>query len=228
MDKKFVSRAGEKLDFALSEFNLAVTGLICADFGCSTGGFTDCLLKRGAAKVYAVDTDYGELAWTLRNDPRVVVMEKTNAMHVILSETVDLVTVDVSWTKQEFVLPNALKQLKPDFFSPHGRENVTESDRSEGNLIQSVKDRHPSPLKGEGHKESVIISLIKPHYEADKRLLHKGKLTDEDAQRVTQETIAKIEQTLPLKSVSVIKSPILGRKGENSEYLVLWELHKVL
>jgi 23S rRNA (cytidine1920-2'-O)/16S rRNA (cytidine1409-2'-O)-methyltransferase len=187
MDKKFVSRAGEKLDFALSEFDIDVTGLVCADFGCSTGGFTDCLLQRGAAKVYSVDTDYGELAWTLRNNPKVVVLEKTNAMHVELPEKVDVLTVDVSWTKQLFVLPNAIKNVKED---------------------------------------GTIISLIKPHYEADKRLLHKGKLLDEDAERVTQETIAKIEETLPLKALKAVKSPILGRKGENSEYLVLWHINK--
>jgi 23S rRNA (cytidine1920-2'-O)/16S rRNA (cytidine1409-2'-O)-methyltransferase len=116
MDKtgKFVSRAGQKLDFALQEFGIKVDGLVCADFGCSTGGFTDCLLQRGAAKVYAIDTGYGVLDWKLRNDPRVVVMERTNAMHVELPETMDLITIDVSWTRLNLVVPVAMKFLKPD------------------------------------------------------------------------------------------------------------------
>src|SRR5579864_3600866 len=96
----FVSRAGSKLDHALTTFVIDVSAKICADLGCSTGGFTDCLLQRGAAKVFAVDTGYGVLDWKLRNDPRVVVMERTNAMHVNLPESVDLVSIDVAWTKQ--------------------------------------------------------------------------------------------------------------------------------
>lgn len=207
-DKKFVSRAGEKLDFALSEFGIDVTGLTVADFGCSTGGFTDCFIQHGAAKVYAVDTDYGELAWTLRNDPRVVLMEKTNAMHVTLPEKVDIVTVDTSWTKQAFVLPNAIKNLKQPVIP--AKAGIHESKTW---IPGQARDDKSLPY---------IISLIKPHYEADKRLLHRGKLLDADAERVTQETIAKIEESLPLKSVKVVKSPILGKKGENVEYLVLW------
>ncbi len=108
----FVSRAGEKLAFALKEFSLDVHDLTCADFGCSTGGFTDCLLQNGAAKVYAVDTAYGELAWKLRQDKHVVVMERTNAMHVMLPEKMDLITNDTSWTKQKFILPNIKVNLK--------------------------------------------------------------------------------------------------------------------
>ena len=85
---QFVSRAGQKLDHALTTFNLDVAGAICADLGSNTGGFVDCLLQRGAAKVYAIDTGYGVLEWKLRKDPRVVVMERTNAMHVELPENV--------------------------------------------------------------------------------------------------------------------------------------------
>src|SRR5438034_4090953 len=103
----FVSRAGQKLEHALSIFGVDVTGFVCADLGCSTGGFTDCLLQRGAAKVYAVDTGYGVLDWKLRTNERVVVMERTNAMHVTLPEPVDLVTIDVAWTKQRHILPAA-------------------------------------------------------------------------------------------------------------------------
>src|SRR5882724_12381661 len=101
--RRFVSRAGEKLDHALGTFGLDVTGFTCADFGANAGGFTDCMLQRGAGKVYAVDTGYGALEWKLRKDARVVVMERTNAMHVDLPEKVDLVAVDVAWTKQRFI-----------------------------------------------------------------------------------------------------------------------------
>src|SRR5580658_2270693 len=110
---QFVSRAGAKLDHAVTAFSIAIEGKICADLGCSTGGFTDCLLQRGAAKVFSVDTGYGVLDWKLRNDPRVVVMERTNAMHVRLPEPVDLITIDVGWTRQRHILPSAGRLLAP-------------------------------------------------------------------------------------------------------------------
>src|SRR3989344_4134141 len=88
-DMKYASRAGEKLEHALATFKISVAGLVCADFGSSAGGFVDCLLQHGAQKVYAVETGYGVLDWKLRNDPRVIVMERQNAMHVVLPEKVD-------------------------------------------------------------------------------------------------------------------------------------------
>ena len=111
---QFVSRAGLKLDHALREFGLDVAGLVCADFGCNVGGFTDCLLRRDATKVFAIDTGYGALAWTLRNDPRVVVMERTNALHVQppLEEPVRLVVMDMGWTPQRLCVPAGLKWLR--------------------------------------------------------------------------------------------------------------------
>ncbi|MFM9996399.1 MAG: SAM-dependent methyltransferase [Phycisphaerales bacterium] len=109
----FASRGGLKLRHALDHFAIEVSGLVCADFGCNVGGFTDCLLQAGAPKVYAVDTGYGTLAWTLRNDPRVVVMERTNALHAAAPEPVDLVVVDLGWTPQRHAIPAALRWLKP-------------------------------------------------------------------------------------------------------------------
>lgn len=110
----FVSRAGAKLAHALEAFKVDVTGLRCADFGCNVGGFTDCMLKAGAARVTAIDTGYGALAWTLRNDPRVEVRERTNALHAVPPEGgVDLVTVDLAWTPQRLAVPAALKWLAP-------------------------------------------------------------------------------------------------------------------
>src|SRR6185295_4794398 len=103
---RFVSRGGEKLDAALEAFGIDVTGLVCADVGASTGGFTDSLLQRGAAKVYAIDVGKGILHWKLRNDPRVIVMEETNARFVeSLPEQVLLVTVDASFISLKILLP---------------------------------------------------------------------------------------------------------------------------
>ena len=108
----FVSRAGEKLQFALQTFKIDIKDLVVADFGSSTGGFVDCLLQNEAKKIYSIDTSYGELAWKLRNDPRVAVMERTNVMHVRLPEKMDLITIDTSWTRQILTIPNALSNLK--------------------------------------------------------------------------------------------------------------------
>ncbi len=114
-DKEFVSRAGKKLCFALETFDITVDGKVCADLGCSTGGFVDCLLQNGAKKVYAVDTGYGVLDWNLRNDDRVTVKERTNALHLDskdIGESVDVVTVDVGWTPQHLILPRARDLLQ--------------------------------------------------------------------------------------------------------------------
>jgi 23S rRNA (cytidine1920-2'-O)/16S rRNA (cytidine1409-2'-O)-methyltransferase len=103
---RFVSRGGEKLQAAFESFDLDVDGLICADLGASTGGFTDCLLQHGAAKVYAIDVGKGILHWKLRNDPRVVVMEGTNARFLEeLPEPIDFVTIDASFIPLKILLP---------------------------------------------------------------------------------------------------------------------------
>ncbi len=112
----FVSRGGLKLQKALEHFQLSVEGKVCADIGASTGGFTDCLLQRGAAKVYAVDVGYGQLHHKLRTDPRVVVRERINARFLTereLPEPLDLLTFDVSFISLRQVLPAALRRLKP-------------------------------------------------------------------------------------------------------------------
>ncbi len=111
----YVSRGGLKLEAALDGFRLDVAGWVAADVGASTGGFTDCLLQRGAARVYAIDVGYGQLAWKLRQDPRVVVIERTNIRFLEdLPEQVDLVTVDVSFIGLELVLPVVKRLLKPE------------------------------------------------------------------------------------------------------------------
>ncbi len=111
---RFVSRGGDKLDGALDVFQLDVTGQNAADLGANVGGFTDCLLQRGARCVYAVDTGYGVLDWKLRQDDRVVVMERINALHVSLPEKVFVVVVDVGWTPLARIVPVALNLVRSD------------------------------------------------------------------------------------------------------------------
>ncbi len=111
----FVGRGGIKLDHALSEFQLDVSGRVVADIGASTGGFTDCLLKRGASRVYAVDVGYGQMDYRLRQDSRVVVMERVNARYPIsIPERVDLATIDVSFISVAKVIPSVTNLLKDD------------------------------------------------------------------------------------------------------------------
>lgn len=124
--QEYVSRGGHKLAHALDVFAVSPQGRTCADLGASTGGFTDCLLQRGAARVYAIDVGYGQLAWALRQDPRVVVMERTNARHLeSLPEPVDLIVGDLSFISLRLILPtiarlglpgsDAVLLIKPQF-----------------------------------------------------------------------------------------------------------------
>ena len=175
---EFVSRAGHKLEHALASFGIDVRGLICADLGSNVGGFVDCLLQRGAAKVYAVDTGYGALEWKLRKDPRVVVMERTNAMHAVLPEAVNLVSIDVAWTKQKHILPAARRMVKE-----HGQ----------------------------------VVTLIKPHYEAEGGVLRGGVLPEEKLEEVVERVKKQIEAA-GFELMGIMPSPIKGAKG-NAELL---------
>ena len=137
--QRFVSRGGDKLESAMRAFHVDVTGQICADVGASTGGFTDVLLQSGARKVYAIDVGYGILHWKLRNDPRVVCLERTNARYLAsLPEVVEFVTIDASFISLKILLPvirawfpveggQAVALIKPQFEA--GRK---EADRGEG------------------------------------------------------------------------------------------------
>jgi 23S rRNA (cytidine1920-2'-O)/16S rRNA (cytidine1409-2'-O)-methyltransferase len=134
-DIPYVSRGGVKLEAALDNFNVDPSGKSVMDIGCSTGGFTDCVLKRGAVKVYAVDVGYGQLDWSLRNDPRVILHEKTNIRHLektSIPDAVDLIVIDVSFISLTQVLPrvhdflhdrgDVIALVKPQF--EVGRESV--------------------------------------------------------------------------------------------------------
>jgi 23S rRNA (cytidine1920-2'-O)/16S rRNA (cytidine1409-2'-O)-methyltransferase len=141
--EKFVSRGGLKLEHALSHFHLDVSGQTAIDLGASTGGFTDCLLQRGAAKVYAVDVGQGQLAWKLRRDPRVVVMEKTNARVLTrahfppLFVPADLAVIDCSFISLRKILPPAVALLRPSakivaLIKPQFEAGKAEADRGAG------------------------------------------------------------------------------------------------
>jgi 23S rRNA (cytidine1920-2'-O)/16S rRNA (cytidine1409-2'-O)-methyltransferase len=199
-DHPFVSRAGLKLYHALREFKIDVTGFVCADFGCNIGGFTDCLLQRGAAKVYAIDTGYGTLAWKLRNDPRVMVMERTNALHAPVptdgpakpQAAVDLVVIDMAWTPQRLAIPAALRWLKPD-----------------GRIITLVKPHYELM---EDEKKSLLIE---------------GRLDPTEAERVLRRVLADLP-SWGARPTAHTQSPITGGKSSkgkhgagNVEYLVL-------
>jgi len=116
-DLSYVSRGGLKLEKTLQILDIDITGFVCLDVGASTGGFTDCLLQYGASRVFAVDVGYGQLAWKLRQDSRVVAIERTNIRHMpieIIPQTVDLATIDVSFISLKIVVPAVMKFIKKD------------------------------------------------------------------------------------------------------------------
>jgi len=206
----YVSRGGLKLEAAINYFNIGLNNKIIMDVGSSTGGFTDCLLKMGAKKVYCIDVGYGQLAWSLRNDPRVVVMERTNiryleriirelmdsqhqcglttSIHVksqefeaLLDGTIDTATVDVSFISLTKVVPAVITFLK---------------DKAE------------------------IILLVKPQFEVGKGEVGKGGIVREEVKRLRAVHGVKDDlEHIGLKTVGIFQSPISGLKG-NIEYFL--------
>lgn len=186
-DIPYVSRGGLKLEEALQSLHINIDGFVCLDVGSSTGGFTDCLLQHGAKCVYAVDVGYGQLAWKLRQDPRVVVIERTNIRYMpdkIIPLPVDLITIDVSFISLKIVIPAVLKFLKkngrilalikPQFEVEKGKvgkggivrdralhdeviKNLSFFFTGSGLLCESVI---PSPIPGASGNREFIISLV--------------------------------------------------------------------
>ena len=181
---KYVSRGGLKLEKAMQEFPIDLNGKICMDIGASTGGFTDCMLQNGAVKVYAVDVGHGQLAWSLRNDERVVCMEKTNFRYMQpgdIADTLDFASVDVSFISLTKILPPAYALLKDDaemvcLIKPQfettrekvGKKGVVRDKKVHESVIQKIVDYVPtigfnvlgldySPVKGpEGNIEYLL------------------------------------------------------------------------
>lgn len=190
-DKGYVSRGGEKLAAALDAFGIDPIGFVCADFGANVGGFTDCLLQRGAAKVYAIDTGYGDLAWTLRRDDRVVVMERTNALHCEATEPVDLVAADMAWTAQRHIIPAAMGWLKPS-----------------GYVVSLLKC----------HYEQAKLPGAQPRKLSGKRGVKAPPLSDDQAAEIARAVCDELIAD-GFAVEAMVLSPLRG-KGGNVEYLL--------
>ena len=191
-DLKYVSRGGLKLEGALDHWRIDVTGSMCLDIGTSTGGFMDCLLQRGAARVIGVDTGHGQVAFRLRQDSRVQLLEKTNARYLtreqLSGQPIDFIAVDVSFISATLVLPAVVSAAFPD----------TRSDRA-----------------GRG-----LIVLVKPQFEAGRGKVGKGGIVrDADAHEQAIQRIRDCVVQLGARSSEVIDSPILGAEG-NREFLL--------
>ncbi|HEY7339962.1 MAG TPA: TlyA family RNA methyltransferase [Ktedonobacterales bacterium] len=194
-ETRFVSRGGLKLERALDVFHLDPTGSTCVDIGASTGGFTDLLLQRGAARIYAVDVGHGQLAWTLRNDPRVTVMERTNIRHLeALPERVDCAVIDVSFISLRLVLPRVVTLLKPD-----------------GWVVALVKPQFEAG-RAEADRGGGVIREPAVHRRVLRELL--SWITNEAASATAEQRFIPCGLTA---------SPITGRDG-NHEYLLLLRL----
>lgn len=188
----YVSRGGLKLEGAIKAFQIDLKDKLCIDMGASTGGFTDCMLQFGAKKVYAIDVGFNQLAWKLRQDPRVISIEKTNVRTCTLEDIFneipendalpDFMSMDLSFISIKKVLENAIKFLKP-------------------------------------YGEAVI--LIKPQFEAEKNEVQKGGvIKDEKIRQRIIEDIKSFAKSLNLETKGIITSPITGAKQGNIEYLI--------
>jgi len=198
---RFASRGGEKLDAALEHFKIDVAGLVCADVGASTGGFTDCLLQRGAARVYAIDVGHGILDYRLRADPRVVVMEDTNARYLEqLPEPVQFVSMDASFISLKLLLPVVKQWLM--------REGAGEQRGERDSPHPSSFTLHPS-----------IVALIKPQFEAGRKDVGKGGVVrDPDVHRRVLREVLEFAARSGLGPRGLVRSPLTGPKG-NVEFL---------
>lgn len=189
----YVSRGGLKLKGAIDEFKIDLKDKICIDIGASTGGFTDCMLQEGAKFVYAVDVGYGQIAWKLRSDERVKVIEKVNVKNCTPYDIFgpalpekenlpDFLSMDLSFISIKKVLENTLKFVSPD---------------------------------------ASMVLLIKPQFEAGKNEIQKGGVVkDENVHKRIIDDIKDYGKTLSLETLGVIKSPIQGAKQGNTEYLI--------
>lgn len=188
---KYVSRGGLKLEAALEHWKIDAGGRVCMDVGTSTGGFTDCLLQRGAARVLAVDTGYGQIAARLRNDPRVKLRERTNARYLKaeeVGEAVSLVAMDVSFISATLVLPAVVA------------------------AVRGASGEAPALLE--------MVVLVKPQFEVGRGKVGKGGIVrDEAAQQEAVEKVRRAVEELGGTDVEVMESPITGVEG-NREFLL--------
>ncbi len=190
-DLKYVGRGGLKLERALKHWHIEVAGRVCLDVGASTGGFTDCLLQHGAARVIAVDTGHGQIDFRLRQDRRVCLLERTNARYLTreqVGEAADLVVMDVSFISATLVLPPVIAAAFPE--SPTERRGRT------------------------------LVVLVKPQFEVGRELVGKGGIVrDEAAQLGAVEKVRQALLARDCMHTDVVESPILGAEG-NREFLL--------
>jgi 23S rRNA (cytidine1920-2'-O)/16S rRNA (cytidine1409-2'-O)-methyltransferase len=191
-DLRYVSRGGLKLEKALEHWRIDLHGKLCLDVGASTGGFSDCMLQHGAARVIAVDTGYGQMDFALRNDPRMRLLEKTNARYLEpadIGEPMDFMAMDVSFISATLVLPAVIRASSC-----------------------------ASPTSG----SMEIVVLVKPQFEAGRELVGKGGIVrDESAQRAAVARVEAALLELGCEDAEWIESPILGGGGEgNREFLL--------
>lgn len=191
-DLRYVSRGGLKLEKALEHWRIDLQGRVCLDIGASTGGFSDCMRQHGAAKVIAVDTGYGQMDFGMRNDPRIRLLEKTNARYLEprdIGEQVDFIAVDVSFISATMVLPAVIRAALSCRTSPH-------------------------------KLAAQIVVLVKPQFEAGRELVGKGGIVrDESAQRAAVDKVEAALLQLGCAHSEWIESPILGGDG-NREFLL--------
>ena len=190
---RYVSRGGLKLEKAVEAFGIALDGKICMDIGASTGGFTDCMLQEGAQKVYAVDVGYGQIAWKLRSDERVKVIEKVNVKNCTFEEIFGCETLDESEMPEFLSMDLSFISIKKVLV----------------NVLNFTK------------KNAQMVLLIKPQFEAEKNEIAKGGVVkDETVRKKIIEDIKEFTKTLNLETLGIIKSPIQGAKQGNTEYLI--------
>ena len=189
----YVSRGGLKLKGAIDEFKINLKDKTCIDIGASTGGFTDCMLQEGAQKVYAVDVGYGQIAWKLRSDERVKVIEKVNVKNCTFEEIFGCETLDESEMPEFLSMDLSFISIKKVLV----------------NVLNFTK------------KNAQMVLLIKPQFEAEKNEIAKGGVVkDENVRKKIIEDIKEFTKTLNLETLGIIKSPIQGAKQGNTEYLI--------
>ena len=189
-DLRYVGRGGLKLEKAMSHWKIDVVNLACMDVGASTGGFTDCMLQSGAATVLAVDTGYGQIAEKLRTDPRVTLMERTNARllepHTLLQYGIGFFAMDVSFISATLVLPAVLGAMATT----------------------------------DGAWQGEVVLLIKPQFEAGREHVGKGGIVrTQEGRQLAINRVAQSAQSLGAREIQIIESPITGMEG-NHEYLL--------
>ena len=205
-DLRYVSRGGLKLEKSLSYWKIDLTGKVCLDVGASTGGFSDCMLQHGARRVIAVDTGYGQMDLRLRNDPRLRLLEKTNARYLTaaqVGEAIDFVAMDVSFISATLVLPAVVRSGFVD-------------------RTPTTVETHIAASPPERRRQ--IVVLVKPQFEVGRALVGKGGIVrDQAAQLAAVKKVEDALQSLGAKATAWTDSPILGAEG-NREFLLYAEL----